>query len=234
MTATILSAAEPITGPAGVAGNRRVTLGVSSLYLALYLHYGFFAFIPLWLKAMGAAPGEIGVLMAIPLGLRLLTVAPLLGLGRSAWARARCDHGHGAALGRTHSAAAAQARPCRPYRGGTRLFDHVGPDPGADRRLRGNGGTRARARFRANAGVGLDCGGDLERRRWMDVRLDRDHGAAVARRASSCCCPRVVAPMLAPDRTMAHAEAGPTGRWRDVIADRKLLRAMAVGVAHHG
>src|SRR5690349_17173614 len=53
-------------------------LGVSGLYLALYLHYGFFAFIPLWLKNIGAAPREIGILMAIPLVMRLLTVAPCL------------------------------------------------------------------------------------------------------------------------------------------------------------
>jgi PPP family 3-phenylpropionic acid transporter len=63
---------------------RRLFLGVSGLYLALYLHYGFFAFIPLWLKHIGAAPREIGILMAIPLVLRLLTVAPF-----SAWAGRR-------------------------------------------------------------------------------------------------------------------------------------------------
>jgi len=54
----------------------RLGLGVSGLYLALYIHYGFFAFLPLWLKATGASPEEIGVLLAIPLILRLLTVAP--------------------------------------------------------------------------------------------------------------------------------------------------------------
>ena len=60
---------------------RRLTWGVSGLYLALYLHYGFFAFIPLWLKKTGASPKEIGILLAIPLVLRILTVAPF-----SAWA----------------------------------------------------------------------------------------------------------------------------------------------------
>ena len=73
------------TGEGGVAaGNMasapglgdRLGLGVSGLYLALYIHYGFFAFLPLWLKATGASPEEIGVLLAIPLILRLLTVAP--------------------------------------------------------------------------------------------------------------------------------------------------------------
>ena len=58
----------------------RLTVGVSGLYLGLYIHYGFFAFLPLWLKSTGAGPEEIGILMAIPLILRLLTVAPF-----SAW-----------------------------------------------------------------------------------------------------------------------------------------------------
>ncbi|USU05663.1 MFS transporter [Sphingomonadaceae bacterium OTU29LAMAA1] len=54
---------------------------ISGLYLAVYLHFGFFGFLPLWLSATGATPGEIGLLMAIPLMLRLVTVAPF-----SAWA----------------------------------------------------------------------------------------------------------------------------------------------------
>ncbi|EZP50028.1 MFS transporter [Sphingomonas sp. RIT328] len=54
---------------------------ISGLYLAVYLHFGFFGFLPLWLSATGATAGEIGILMAIPLMLRLVTVAPF-----SAWA----------------------------------------------------------------------------------------------------------------------------------------------------
>ena len=66
----------------------RLGLGVSGLYLALYIHYGFFAFLPLWLKATGASPEEIGVLLAIPLILRLLTVAPFSAfVGRRGWVR---------------------------------------------------------------------------------------------------------------------------------------------------
>lgn len=49
---------------------------VSLLYASLYLHYGFVAFLPVWLASTGSTPGEIGTLMAIPLILRLLTVAP--------------------------------------------------------------------------------------------------------------------------------------------------------------
>ncbi len=66
----------------------RLGLGVSGLYLALYIHYGFFAFLPLWLKATGASAEEIGVLLAIPLILRLLTVAPFSAfVGRRGWVR---------------------------------------------------------------------------------------------------------------------------------------------------
>ena len=66
----------------------RLDLSVSGLYFSLYLHYGFIAFLPLWLKATGASPEEIGLLMAIPLILRLLTVAPFSAfVGRRGWVR---------------------------------------------------------------------------------------------------------------------------------------------------
>jgi PPP family 3-phenylpropionic acid transporter len=68
-------AASAETSPIGLS------IRISGLYLALYLHFGFFAFLPLWLSSTGASPGEIGLLMAIPLILRLVTVAPF-----SAWA----------------------------------------------------------------------------------------------------------------------------------------------------
>lgn len=75
----------PLGVEAGVRGEpqpdaRRLSVGVSGLYFSLYLHYGFFTFLPLWLKATGAPAEEIGLLMAIPLILRLVTVAPF-----SAW-----------------------------------------------------------------------------------------------------------------------------------------------------
>lgn len=49
---------------------------VSLLYLALYVHYGFFNILNLWLQATGSQPNEIAMLTAIPLILRLITVAP--------------------------------------------------------------------------------------------------------------------------------------------------------------
>jgi len=49
---------------------------VSLLYLALYLHFGFFNLVNLWLQETGSQPNEIALLTAIPLILRLITVAP--------------------------------------------------------------------------------------------------------------------------------------------------------------
>ena len=57
----------------------RLMLRVSLLYLSLYIHYGFFAFVPLWLKSRGVSSAAIGALVAIPLILRILTVAPIAG-----------------------------------------------------------------------------------------------------------------------------------------------------------
>ena len=68
--------------------DRRLSVGVSGLYFSLYLHYGFFTLLPLWLRATGATPGEIGLLMAIPLITRILTVAPFAAwVGRRGWVR---------------------------------------------------------------------------------------------------------------------------------------------------
>lgn len=63
-------------GPADPTPTGSVARGTSALYLALYLHYGFFLLMPLWLAHEGATPSEIGTLMAVPLVLRLVTVAP--------------------------------------------------------------------------------------------------------------------------------------------------------------
>jgi MFS transporter, PPP family, 3-phenylpropionic acid transporter len=49
--------------------------------------------------------------------------------------------------------------------------------------------------------------------------------------------PAIVAPMLPSDRKMAAPEPGPVGKWRDVIADRKLMRALgatALVMGSHG
>jgi PPP family 3-phenylpropionic acid transporter len=56
----------------------RLRLRVSGLYGSLYLHYGMLAFLPLWLTSRGVPATQIGALMAIPLFLRLIAVAPVV------------------------------------------------------------------------------------------------------------------------------------------------------------
>ncbi|MEG3162766.1 MFS transporter [Sphingomonas sp. LB2R24] len=71
-----IEAASKSDGGAGSARVAHLGRRVSALYGGLYLHYGFYAFLPVWLNATGSTSTEIGVLMAIPLILRLATVAP--------------------------------------------------------------------------------------------------------------------------------------------------------------
>jgi PPP family 3-phenylpropionic acid transporter len=215
---------------------RRLTIGVSGLYLALYLHYGFFAFIPLWLKTTGAQPGEIGVLLAIPLVLRLLTVAPF-----SAWAGRR---------GKVRDAISVTAI----LSAGLILLllghpDHIGriavvlifsimwdqlpvlTDAYAVMSVRSRRldfgrmrvwGSIAVVASTASAGWVFDFTG-IEALPWLVAAL--------------LLLPAIVAPLLPPDRTMAVVEEAAGGTWRDVIADRKLMRAMgaaAMIMGSHG
>lgn len=78
---TMIARSDAAVGEAPAPLLRHLGLRVSVLYAVLYLHYGFFNFLPLWLTSRGSSPAEIGTLMAIPLGLRLISVAPF-----SAWA----------------------------------------------------------------------------------------------------------------------------------------------------
>ncbi len=55
-----------------------LAVSVSGLYLALYLHYGVLSFLPLWLESRGVTTTQIGLLMAIPLLLRLVVVGPVV------------------------------------------------------------------------------------------------------------------------------------------------------------
>jgi len=56
---------------------RRVAL----LYAAIYLHYGVYGvFIPLWFQHKGMSPEQIGTLLALPVFLRVLFVAPVTAL----------------------------------------------------------------------------------------------------------------------------------------------------------
>lgn len=55
-----------------------LSLKASGVYATLYLHYGVLTFLPLWLAHRGVPPTQIGALMAIPLMLRLVAVAPVV------------------------------------------------------------------------------------------------------------------------------------------------------------
>jgi PPP family 3-phenylpropionic acid transporter len=62
----------PVLEGAGLS--RRVAL----LYAAVYLHYGVYgAFMPLWFQHKGMSPSQIGTLIALPVLLRVLFVAPV-------------------------------------------------------------------------------------------------------------------------------------------------------------
>ena len=71
---------EPSTAPAS-DGFGRLGLKTSMLYGAVYLHYGVFAiFMPVWLKNLGLPASQIGILVSLPLLLRILFVAPVSAL----------------------------------------------------------------------------------------------------------------------------------------------------------
>lgn len=54
---------------------------VSLLYAAIYLHYGVYGvFIPLWFQHKGMSSSQIGTLLALPVLLRILFVAPVTAL----------------------------------------------------------------------------------------------------------------------------------------------------------
>ena len=59
-------------------GFGRLGLKTSMLYGAVYLHYGVFAiFMPVWLKHQGLPASQVGLLISLPLLLRILFVAPV-------------------------------------------------------------------------------------------------------------------------------------------------------------
>lgn len=55
-----------------------LSVKASGVYLSLYLHYGVLTFLPLWLNYRHVPATQIGALMAIPLLLRLVAVAPVV------------------------------------------------------------------------------------------------------------------------------------------------------------
>ena len=62
-------------------GFGRLSLKTSTLYAAVYLHFGVFSvFMPVWLKHQGLPAAQIGLLASTPLLLRILFVAPVSAL----------------------------------------------------------------------------------------------------------------------------------------------------------
>ncbi len=204
----------------------RLGLGVSGLYLALYIHYGFFAFLPLWLKATGASPEEIGVLLAIPLILRLLTVAPFSAfVGRRGWVR------NAIAYTALASAAIVLSLLGEPNHAGriviVILFSIVWDQIPVLTDAYAVMAVRSR---------GLDFG---RLRVWGSIAVVASNAAAgwaiaVAgikalplMVAALLLAPALVAFLLPADRKLAAADdAAAGGRWRDLFGDRPLMMGM--------
>ncbi|MDE2301350.1 MAG: MFS transporter [Sphingomonadales bacterium] len=217
----------PVTrGGANPPARARLAFEVSGLYLALYLHFGFFAFLPLWLKASGAPPGEIGLLAAIPLVLRLLTVAPF-----SAWAgrRARVRDAIAAtALGSAAVILLLLGGPGHVARAAIFLlfsviWDQIPvlTDAYAVIATRSHALDFGRLRVWGSIGVvvsnvaaGSAIG--LAGIGWLPAMV-----------AALLLLPVAVVPLLPDDRGLAPVEEARPGRWRDVLGDRALLLAMA-------
>lgn len=204
----------------------RLGLGVSGLYLALYIHYGFFAFLPLWLKTTGASPGEIGVLLAIPLILRLLTVAPFSAfVGRRGWVR------HAIAYTSLASAAIVLLLLGEPDHAGriaiviffSIVWDQIPVLTDAYAVM----AVRSRS---------LDFG---RLRVWGSIAVVVSNAAAgwaigvfgikmlPLMVAMLLVAPAIVAFLLPADRKLTAVDEGAGGRWRDLIGDRGLILAMA-------
>jgi PPP family 3-phenylpropionic acid transporter len=233
--ATTVRHSDPAEDACGVSA-RRLFVGVSGLYLALYLHYGFFSFIPLWLDHIGASPEEIGLLLAIPLILRILTVAPF-----TAWVGRRGRVRDAITLTALLSAGLITLLLAGPGYAGriavvlvfSIVWDQlpVLTDAYGTMAVRSRGLDFGRMRVWGSIAVVVStmAGG------WVFQVAGIDTLPAVV--GILLLLPVMVAPMLPPDRRMATVEPGPTGKWRDVLADRTLLRAMiaaAMIMGSHG
>lgn len=215
---------------------RKLTIGISGLYLALYLHYGFFAFIPLWLKAAGAPPSEIGLLLSIPLILRLLTVAPFC-----AWAGRHGKVRNAICMTAILSATLVLLLPgAHDYASRVAIFiafsivwDQlpVLADAYAVMTVRSHAVDFGRVRVWGSIAVVVSSGAAG----WA-IGIAGIEALPVLV-ALLLLLPAFTAPLLPSDRTMAAAEGGTKGRWRDLTGDRQLMRALLAGslvIASHG
>lgn len=219
------SADQLMAGAPDPAAAKSLFFGVSGLYLALYLHYGFFAFLPLWLSATGASPAEIGILTAIPLILRLLTVAPFC-----AWAGRNGRVRDSIIFTALASATVISLLLGRPdYAGRIALtlafaivWDQIPvlTDAYAMMAVRRHGldfgrmrvwGSIAVVASNAAAGWAIGVTGIAALPLMIAVLL---------------LLPAAAAPFLPRDADLVENEAQPGSGWRDVIGDRTLMKAM--------
>lgn len=230
--------ASPTGVPAALAapGSRRLTVCVSGLYLSLYLHYGFFAFIPLWLKATGASPAEIGLLLAIPMVLRILTVAPF-----SAWAGRNGRVRDAIAITAILSAALILLLLGTPDYAGriaivlafSIVWDQlpVLADAYAVMTVRSHAVDFGRVRVWGSiAAVASSAAAG-----WVIGATGI--GLLPLLVAALLLLPALTAPLLPSDRSMAATETRPAGNWRDLTGDRQLIAALAASalvIASHG
>lgn len=206
-------------------GGSSLAVRTSALYAALYLHYGFFLLIPLWLSHEGAAPSEIGTLMAIPLLLRLLTVAPF-----AAWAGRHRRVRSGIAV--TALAAAglvallSQADTAAQRFGIVVVFSIVWDqipvlvDAYASMAVRARSLDFGRLRVWGSIGVVVStvaAGWTVER---------TGIGAVPLLIAALLLLTPAVTLILPGDRMLAVQEPDACGGWRDLFADRALIGAM--------
>ncbi len=231
-SAAAIETAAAVAGP----GTGRITAGVSLLYLALYLHYGFFAFMPLWLKATGASPEEIGLLLAIPMVLRILTVAPF-----SSWAGRRGRVRDAITVTALLSAAIIMLLLGEPGYAGriavviafSIVWDQlpVLADAYAVMTVRSHGVDYGRVRVWGSIAAVASSA--------MAGWVIGITGIALVPLlvAALLLLPALAAPLLPPDRSMAIAEAGSRGRWQELVRDRHLLCALvasALVISSHG
>ncbi len=221
------TAAMPLTG---------LSARISGLYLAVYLHFGFFGFLPLWLSATGATPGEIGILMAIPLMLRLLTVAPF-----SAWAGRTGRVRNAIAFTAVGSAALITLLLGQPDHLGRILivvafsttWDQIPvlTDAYAVMAVRRNGLDFGRLRVWGSIGAVVSSAGAG----WMFGLTGI--AALPWLVAALLILPALVTLALPSDRIATDAVGVTPGSWRQVIGDRTLMRlivAAALVMASHG
>ncbi|KXU29311.1 hypothetical protein A0J57_08050 [Sphingobium sp. 22B] len=232
----ILPGADAMPAAPPLSDGKRLSLEVSGLYLALYLHFGFFAFLPLWLAKMGAPAGEIGILMAIPLVLRLVTVAPF-----SAWAGQSGRVRDSILVTALSSAALVALLILEPGHIGriaivlafAIVWDQVPvlTDAYAVMAARSRGLDFGRMRVWGSIGAVVSSASAG----WAFDLLGIEALPLVV--AALLLLPAMMAALVPSDRRMIQASAVRGGRWREVMADRALIRAMAASalvMASHG